>query len=155
MPYNYFPTGYSPMMPYNAQIQPQDAFSQPQQMNPQGAQNRAQGGFIRVQSEEQARQYPVSQGTSVIFIDENAPYCYTKTMDMSQLDKPRFEKYRLVKESTSDPHQENDEESKKLSSRLSNVENELEALKAKINQISASVCESVQSEHVQQSIREL
>lgn len=154
MAYNsYFPAGYMPL--YNAQIQPQDAYNPQQQMNPQAMQNRMQNGFVRVQSEEQARQYPVSQGTSVIFIDENAPYCYTKTMDMSQLDKPRFEKYRLVKESPSDPHRENDEESKKLSSRLSNVENELEALKAKIKQISDSVCESVQSEHVQQSIHEL
>ena len=30
--------------------------------------------------------------------DENQPYCYTKTMDRSQLDRPKFEKYRLVKE---------------------------------------------------------
>jgi hypothetical protein len=34
----------------------------------------------------------------VTFIDENAPYCYTKTVDMSQLDRPKFERYRLVKE---------------------------------------------------------
>lgn len=148
---NFFPAGYMPY--YNAQ--PQDTYNPQQQMNPQAMQNRMQNGFVRVQSEEQARQYPVSQGTSVIFIDENAPYCYTKTMDMSQLDKPRFEKYRLVKETTGEPHQENDEESKKLSSRLSNVENEIEALKSKIKQISDSVCESVQSERVQQSIREL
>lgn len=150
MAYNsYFPTGYAPI--YGVQ----DSGFPAQQMNPQAMQNRMQNGFVRVQSEEQARQYPVSQGTSVIFIDENAPYCYTKTMDMSQLDKPRFEKYRLVKETTGEPHQENDEESKKLSSRLSNVENEIEALKSKIKQISDSVCESVQSERVQQSIREL
>ena len=42
--------------------------------------------------------YPVAPGSSVTFINENAPYCYTKTVDMSQLDRPKFEKYRLVKE---------------------------------------------------------
>ena len=40
----------------------------------------------------------MAPGTSVTFIDENQPYCYTKTMDRSQLDRPKFEKYRLVKE---------------------------------------------------------
>ena len=42
--------------------------------------------------------YPVAPGNSVTFIDENAPYCYTKSVDMSQLNRPTFEKYRLVKE---------------------------------------------------------
>lgn len=55
MPYNnYFPTGYSPMMPYGSQIQPQDAFSQPQQMNVQPQQNRAQEAFCGSR-ERQAR----------------------------------------------------------------------------------------------------
>lgn len=57
-----------------------------------------QGNFVRVPSEEVARNWNVQPGTSVTFIDENAPYCYTKTVDISQLDRPRFEKYRLVKE---------------------------------------------------------
>ena len=57
-----------------------------------------QNGFVRVPNENEARMYPVAPGTSVTFIDENQPYCYTKTMDRSQLDRPKFEKYRLVKE---------------------------------------------------------
>lgn len=57
-----------------------------------------QTGFVRVPNENEARMYPVAPGTSITFIDENAPYCYTKTMDRSQLDRPKFEKYRLVKE---------------------------------------------------------
>ena len=56
------------------------------------------GGFIRVQNEGEARAYPVAPGNSVTFINENAPYCYTKTVDFSQLDRPKFERYRLVKE---------------------------------------------------------
>ena len=133
---NFFPAGYMPY--YNTQIQPQDAYNPQQQMNPQAMQNRMQNGFVRVQSEEQARQYPVSQGTSVIFIDENSPYCYTKTMDMSQLDKPRFEKYRLVKETTGEPHEEDPSETKKLSERLSNVESEIEQLRNRISEYEAA-----------------
>lgn len=57
-----------------------------------------QGGFVRVQSEQEARAYPVAPGSSITFIDESRPYCYTKSVDMSQLDRPKFDKYRLVKE---------------------------------------------------------
>lgn len=91
MAYNYnFPVGYQNYYPqYN-----QGYTQQPQQNN----------GFIRVQNENEARMYPVAPGNSVIFIDENAPFCYTKTVDTSQLDRPKFEKYRLVKEE----HEEQD-----------------------------------------------
>lgn len=56
------------------------------------------GGFVSVTSEEEARRYPVAPGNSVTFKNENAPYVYTKTMGFSQLDRPLFEIYRLVKE---------------------------------------------------------
>lgn len=96
--------------PVQQQIQPQ---MQPQivpqmgQFQQQTAQSQAQpqqqsavqmGGFIRVPSEEVARNWNVAPGTSATFINENAPYCYTKTVEMSQLDRPKFDKYRLVKE---------------------------------------------------------
>lgn len=106
---------YSPYQnQYMTQMQiPQMVQQQMQQPPMQGMQNMPQGpaqqmaqpqypavqsGFIRVPNENEARMYPVAPGTSVTFIDENAPYCYTKTMDRSQLDRPKFEKYRLVKE---------------------------------------------------------
>lgn len=54
--------------------------------------------FIPVPSEDVARNYPVAYGHSVTFKDENAPYIYSKTMGFSQLDKPVFEKFRLIKE---------------------------------------------------------
>lgn len=65
------------------------------QQNPQQVQNN---GFISVRNESEARNYPVAFGNSVTFKDENAPYVYTKTMGFSQLDRPVFDKYRLVKE---------------------------------------------------------
>ena len=101
MAYNYYPNYYQPMYPqiqptYQQQPQMQAPQTQPvqQPVQPQ-IQN---GGFVSVRSEQEARNYPIAPGNSVTFLDENAPYCYTKTMGFSQLDRPRFEKYRLVKE---------------------------------------------------------
>lgn len=56
------------------------------------------GGFIPVQNENEARMYRLAPGTSATFIDENAPYCYTKTEGVSQLDRPIFKRFRLVEE---------------------------------------------------------
>lgn len=93
---SYFPVGYQPaQIYYPQQMQPQP---QPQQQPQQQQAPVQQSGFVRVQSENDARMYPVAPGNSVTFIDDNAPYCYVKTMDFSQLDRPKFEKYRLVKE---------------------------------------------------------
>ena len=109
MAYNNYYSGYQPMMgyPYQQQIQPnynyqQQAYPQAQmQMTAQNQQTQPQiqnGGFIQVHDENEARNYPIAPGNSVTFKDENAPYVYTKTMGFSQLDRPIFEKYRLVKE---------------------------------------------------------
>lgn len=70
-----------------------------QQYYPQQTQGQIQnGGIIPVSSIDVARNYHVAPGTSVTFIDENAPYVYTKTRGFSQLEPPVFEKLRLVKE---------------------------------------------------------
>jgi len=84
---------------------PQNYFN-PTQMPTQPVQNPAQSvqtasGFVSVRSEAEARSYPVAYGNSVTFKDENAPYIYTKTMGFSQLDRPIFDKYKLVKEEVS------------------------------------------------------
>lgn len=90
--------------------QPQQMFT-PQQVVPQQMQQVqqpqqypvTQSGFVRVRNENEARMYPVAPGNSVTFIDENNPYAYTKTVNMGQLDRPIFEKYRLVKEDDTAP----------------------------------------------------
>lgn len=98
-PYNSFMTGYQPM----AYPQYQQAF-QPQMPQGQTVQQTAQqpqiqnGGFISVRSEMEARNYPIAPGNSVTFKDENQPFVYVKTMGFSQLDRPVFERFRLVKE---------------------------------------------------------
>jgi len=83
MAYQYFNPYYQQQMPVQQPVQQQQIQT---------------SGFIPVPSEEMARNYPVAPGNSVTFKNENAPYVYTKTMGFSQLDRPIFEKYKLVKE---------------------------------------------------------
>lgn len=87
---NYNPY-YQPYIPY----QPTQGQIMQNQMTNQQIQN---GGFVSVPNIDVARTYPVAQGNSVTFKDENAPYVYVKTVGFSQLDRPIFEKFRLVKE---------------------------------------------------------
>lgn len=79
---------------------PQTYLQNLQQFQPQPNQT---SGFIPVPNESVARSYPVAYGASVSFKDENAPYIYTKTMGFSQLETPKFEKFRLVKEESEMP----------------------------------------------------
>lgn len=70
----------------------------PQAPQPQTNQQPQSNGFVSVRSLQEAQNYPVAPGNSVIFKDENAPYIYTKTMGFSQLDRPTFEVFKLVRE---------------------------------------------------------
>ena len=107
--------------------------------NYQQAQSNPQiqsGGFIPVASEMDARNYPVAPGNSVTFKDEKLPYVYVKTMGFSSLDRPVFEKFRLVKESepqnenTGTPEPQANKSSWKLSeSEFKAVTDEIEHLK--------------------------
>ena len=87
---------------YSQPYQYQGAYQNPYQnpYQPQQAQQATiqNGGFISVRSIEEAFNWPVAPGNSLMFKDENSPYVYTKTRGFSQLDQPVFEKYRLVKE---------------------------------------------------------
>ena len=96
---------------YNPYLNPQYTnygYQQPQAYQPQTIQN---GGFVTVQSEEEARAYPVAHGMSVTFRNENFPYIYTKTLGFSQMDSPVFEKYKLTKEDAQNEPKETKEES--------------------------------------------
>lgn len=99
MAYNtFYPATYQPMGYYSPAYQQ----AQPQQPTP-----RIQSsGFVPVQSEQEARSYPVAPGNSVTFKDETAPFCYVKTMSFNSLDRPTFERYRLVKEDAPQDAQE-------------------------------------------------
>lgn len=103
-------------------------FQQPQMQAQQPTQT---SGFVAVRSEAEARNYPVAFGNSVTFRDENAPYIYTKSMGFSQLDRPIFDKYRLVKEepvaNASEPPV-NAEEQKNNKSTFEKLQSEIDAL---------------------------
>lgn len=110
MAYNNF--YQNPYQVYNPYQQFQPNFQQQQQVpnniQPSFQQSQQQiqnGGFVSVHNENEARNYPIAPGNSVTFKDENAPYVYTKTQGFSQLDRPVFEKYRLVKEEEYQPQQ--------------------------------------------------
>ena len=117
---NYFPVTYQPNYygqpnPYYQQMQQQQAMMQQNQQMQQAQQNQPvqqmqqptiqQSGLVLIPSEQDARNYPVAPGNSITFKDENAPYCYVKTMGFNQLDRPTFERYRLVKEDSPVTHQ--------------------------------------------------
>lgn len=107
---NYFSPAYQPNYygqpnPYYQQMQQQAMMQQQAQQQAQQQQSQQmqqptiqQSGFVLVQSEQEARAYPVAPGNSITFKDERQPYCYVKTMSYNQLDPPTFERYRLVKE---------------------------------------------------------
>lgn len=98
------------------------------------------GGLVSVRNEEEARNYPVGNGLSVTFKDENAPYVYTKTMGFSQFDHPRFEKYRLVKEEPSEASytpQKDALDENTINSTMNDLKSEIEAIWSEIEGIKA------------------
>ena len=132
-----YPSFYTPQ-PLQQQIDPLPQTRTPQIQN---------GGFVTVRSEDEAKNYPVAQGTSVTFKNETAPYIYTKTMGFSQLDRPVFDKFKLVKEDAQplmefaqEPKQnENDdiESIEKLKCEIEALTHVREAFENLINQISS------------------
>lgn len=128
MAYPYYPATYNPNFnPYMQQMQ--------QQQNQQ-IQN---GGLVSVRSEDEARNYPVAPGNSVTFKNESAPFVYTKTMGFSQLDRPVFERFRLVKEEaekapqTETKPQEIDLSAYALKTDLGAIIAEIDAIKATVD----------------------
>ena len=89
---------------------------------PYQQQQTQQTGFVSIRSEQEARNYPIAPGSSVIFKNENEPYIYTKTMGFSQLDMPTFDKYRLVKEEIQET------QAPDIMSELAEIRSRLEAL---------------------------
>ena len=152
---NYFPVTYQPNYygqpnPYYQQMQSLAMMQQNQQMQ-QAQQAQAQqmqqptiqqSGLVLIPSEQDARNYPVAPGNSITFKDENAPYCYVKTMGFNQLDRPTFERYRLVKEDSpvtaqsapksADSAEESKDTAYALKSDLGAIWGEIDAIKEKL-----------------------
>lgn len=117
------------MNPYQNYYQNMPQY-QPQQQIPQQQMPQIQnGGFVSVRNETEAMNYPVAHGMSVTFKDETAPYIYTKTMGFSQMDRPTFEKYKLVKEDI----KVNEPQEEPKNTVLDDVKSEISALWGEIN----------------------
>lgn len=103
MAYNngYYPQYFQPNYQQNQAFQNQNYqqnqqnFQQNYQQNQQQIQN---GGFMVVPSEDMARTYPVAPGNCVTFKIEGKPIVMEKSMGFSQLEAPRIDRYRLVRE---------------------------------------------------------
>lgn len=89
--YPQYPMSY---MPYPYAQYPM----QVQQAQPQQSQQLQNAGFILVPAEEDAYRYPVALGKCMTFKVENEPIVIEKSMSFSQLDTPRIDRYRLVRE---------------------------------------------------------
>lgn len=101
-PFGYLPPNYQGnIAPTQSPIYPNNTPTQPQATQVMNAQ--LQISCVVVQSEQEARGYPVAPGNNVIFKNETAPFMYSKTMGNSPFDPPIFEKYRLVKEDETEP----------------------------------------------------
>lgn len=115
-------------------------YYQPQQApapTPTQQQVQTSSGFVTVRNEEEARNYPVAFGNSVTFRDENAPYIYTKTMGFSQLDRPVFDKYKLVKEEARQdpkPPEASAEDIAKIKAELADIRKELDAIRDEVKE---------------------
>ena len=73
-------------------------------------QQQQQSGFIHVQTEAQAREWSVAPCNSMTFIDDNAPFVYTKSQGMSKFDAPVFRRFRLVDETNAQSAQKPQEQ---------------------------------------------
>ena len=137
MAYPYYNQFNNPNYPIMQQPQVQQQSQQTMQIQ--------NGGFLSVPSEEVARSYPVAPGNSVTFKNENAPYIYTKTMGFSQLDRPIFEKFKLVKEEDA-PHISSEDKNRSSG--------EMEEIKADINKIWAEIRELKENKEITEAADE-
>lgn len=111
------------------------------QQQPMQIQN---GGLVSVRGIEEARNYPVAPGNSVTFKDETSPYVYTKTQGFSQLDRPVFEKYRLVKEEDVSIPVEKTEYA--LKTDITSLKAEMEEIRKKLSAFSGGLSEGDSNE---------
>ena len=134
---NYFPANYAQMgYGYQQFQQPMQQY-QNMQYGQQSTQQIQNGGFVSVRGIEEAYNWPVAPGNSIMFKDENAPYVYTKTKGFSQLDQPVFERYRLVKEDDasqgSNSPQNSPKDAQNYDNEIKLLWDEINALKGQIN----------------------
>lgn len=102
----------------------------PTQMNVGPTQN---GGFMLVANEDIVKNYPVAPGTCVTFKLEGQPIVMEKSMGFSNLETPKIDKYRLIKEengtlvTASEPHRD-DFDADGINNSINDLKDEIEAI---------------------------
>lgn len=138
--YPQYPVSY---MPYPYPQYPMQM--QSQQAQPQQTQQLQSAGFILIPTEEDAYRYPVALGKCMTFKVENEPIVIEKSMSFSQLENPRIDRYRLVREDvveepkaieTVEVEQSHDDG---LKEELQAIRRDLEGIKEKLSTPSKSV----------------
>ena len=123
---------YNPYYPYYPQFQ---------QVQPQ----QQQTALIHVQSEQQAREWAVSPNSSLMFIDDNAPYIYTKSAGNSQLEPCVFKIFQVSEiDGKNAPKTSAETESIVISEYATKAE--IEAVKAQIEGIQEQIKELIENE---------
>lgn len=128
-------------MPYPYYMPIQQNYGQQPQIQPQMQQTPIQnGGFMLVPSEDIVNSYPVAPGNCVTFKIEGKPIVMEKSMGFSQLEAPKIEKYRLVKEepiiAQEEPiKEETDKSSYALKTDLEPIFDSIKALKEDIKSL--------------------
>lgn len=127
----YFQPNFQQNQAYQQPNQPNYQQNQPnyQQNFQQNQQQIQNGGFMLVPSEDMARTYPVAPGNCVTFKIEGKPIVMEKSMGFSQLEAPRIDRYRLVREEDA-PNEQNLPQNEPKSSAMENET--IEELKGQI-----------------------
>ena len=146
-PNNYYPTFYQPQMQMPMQPQMQMPMQQPVQQPIQQPQIQ-DGGFMLIPNEDIVNTYPVAPGKCVTFKIEGKPIVMEKSMGFSQLESPKIERYRLVKEEpvlprtetkqqepVNIPQKDYDGEFEQIWAQIDSFKSELEAFKKEIKVI--------------------
>ena len=105
-------------------------YNQAPQYYPMQNNNIQTSGFISVPNENVVYNYPVAPGSCVTFKIEGQPVVLEKSMGFSQLDSPKIERYKLIKETPASPSKEkSDTEILALWNEINNIKDVLEVLK--------------------------
>lgn len=128
--YNY------PYYPTQSNVYPTQMNALPTQQSvgqPQPQMQIQDGGFVTIPNADMVYNYPVAMGKCVTFKVEGKPIIIEKSMGFSQLDSPKIERYRLVKE-------ENEvfETSEDSTSELDKVKSDIKEIWGKLDEIENS-----------------
>lgn len=128
---------YMPQYPTQPNVYPTQMNVNPTQQNVGQIQN---GGFVSVPDENMVNTYPVAPGNCVTFKIEGKPIVMEKSMGFSQLESPKIERYRLVKEEVADEPTEElktdeldgiNDKIERLESEIDKMRGDIDALKPK------------------------